>query len=183
MSITTSAVCACTEHCRQSVSVHRPFVLLATHPQHILLSNLIIVLAALDLPNIVLELLAHANCLFQVRIVELGLAKASQLSRRRDRITDLSPVHRLLGQNLEMCLHIVEIHILLHFGQTIDEFGPDLGAPVGVEVAEVQGELDTGFESFVECTDAVAREDQDSLRLGQQCGMEALLEIVGNLPS
>jgi hypothetical protein len=137
---------------------------LSTNSQHILLSNLIIVLPTLDLSNIILKLLAHADSLFQVRIVELCLAETSQLSRSSDRIADLSPVHRLLGQSMKVCFHVIEIYVFLDFRQTIDEFGPDLGSPVGVEVAEMQGELDTGFEGFVECSDAVAREDQDALR-------------------
>lgn len=41
----------------------------ATNSQHILLGNLIIILSTLDLSNIILELLAHADSLFQVLII------------------------------------------------------------------------------------------------------------------
>jgi hypothetical protein len=66
---------------------------LSTNAQHVLLSNLIIILPTLDLSNIVLKLLAHANSLLQVRAVQFSLARARQLSRRGDRVADLSSVH------------------------------------------------------------------------------------------
>jgi hypothetical protein len=145
-----------------SLLVRRQYPSPSTHPQHILLSNLIIVLPTLDFLDIILKLLAHANSLVQVRVVQLGLAKASQLSRRGDRIADLSPVHRRSGQIFEVRSHVVEIDIFVQLCQAVDEFGPDLGSAVGVEVVEMQGELDAGFERFVECADTVTREDQDA---------------------
>jgi len=63
-----------------------------------------------------------------------------------------------------MSSHILEIHVFVQFFQAIDELGPDLGSPSRVEVVEVQGELDAGFEGFVECANAVAREDEDAYR-------------------
>ena len=62
-----------------------------------------------------------------------------------------------------MSSHIFEVDVLFQLFQVIYELGPDLGSPVGIEVIEVQGELDAGFEGFVECADAVACEDQDAL--------------------
>lgn len=85
------------------------------HPQHILLSNLIITLPPLDLSHMILKFLAHADSLLQMRILQRCFAKARQLPGRGDGVADLSPIRHLLGQSLEVDYHVVEIDVFSRF--------------------------------------------------------------------
>lgn len=78
--------------------------------------------------------------------------------RRLHRTLNLSPIQLDRAQLIQ----IRGADIAFFFGQTHDEVGPDLAAGRGGEDFVVEGDVDAGFEGWVEGFDAVGGQEHDA---------------------
>jgi hypothetical protein len=80
--------------------------------------------------------------MLQLGIREFLPIKLSQLARRRDGIADLSPIHLLLSQVVQMVVEVTIVNLrfsLIEVTQPREEVAPDF-APLGLlQVVVVQG--------------------------------------------
>jgi len=70
------------------------------------------------------------------------LLEQRQLSRHRQGIADLPPVHLLVSQLIYMSIQLVEVNVFFVGAQHVEEVLPNLFLRDAVEGGVVQGDLD-----------------------------------------
>ena len=106
----------------------------------------------------------HIHHLRQMLPPQLLLPKQRQPPCRANRITNLPTIELLVCDLVQVFVELGEIGTLAFAAllEHVEEVLPDLLARDAREVGVVDGDLDAGFEGFVEGADAVAREDEDA---------------------
>jgi len=81
--------------------------------------------------------------------------ESGQLQRRLQTVSNLAPIHFLAGEFVQAALQLAKVDLLVPFLHHVEEILPDLSAGLTVERCIVQRYLDSRFEGFIECADAV----------------------------
>lgn len=122
------------------------------------------------LPNVVFELLCLLDSPIQMMVVDRFVLVPCKLSptsfvnlitrndageglRRRNNIADLTSIEIRMGKSLEVLFNVSNVYCLLEIFQSCDEVLPDRQSLRLRQVIVVDGQLNSGFEGFVECSE------------------------------
>ena len=118
---------------------------------------------SMRLLQILLKLHTHINHPLKVSISQSLTSVKCQLHRRLDSVSNLAAIEVIFCQDVDLVFELVDICVGVGGAQAIEEVVPYLPAPLSVEGGVVQGQLNAGFEGFIEKADTIGREDKDSL--------------------
>jgi hypothetical protein len=93
-----------------------------------------------------------------------GFLPLCVLSCCSDGVADLPAIHLVIGKLLQVILYVVEIdHVFTQAFQPHDEILRNFQSLERPEIGIIESKLDAGLECFIESSNAVADENQDTV--------------------